>query len=185
MPSLIPPLIWPFRRSESLTVAPRRTIETIYGMIVAQTREPAFYERFGVPDTVSGRFDLLLLHMWLVLRRLRREGPPDPLSQALFDRFCEDMDGNLREMAVGDLAVPKRMRKFGEAFYGRMAAYDAALDAGGDALAQAIDKNVLFGRGAGNGQRLAAYAVDALKVLSASDDEAVRDGRFVFPSPGR
>ena len=109
---------------------PRGTIEAIYGMIVTQAREPLFYRDLGVPDTVNGRFDLLVLHLWMVLRRLRPiEGGAD-LSQALFDRFCDDMDDNLREMGVGDLTVPKRMQAFGEAFYGRAAAYDLALDRG-------------------------------------------------------
>ena len=85
------------------------TIEAIYGMIVTQAREPLFYRDLGVPDTVNGRFDLLLLHLWLVLRRLKSVEAGTGLSQALFDHFCEDMDDNLREMGVGDLAVPKRM----------------------------------------------------------------------------
>ena len=100
----------------------RGTIEAIYGMIVTQAREPLFYRDLGVPDTVNGRFDLLVLHLWMVLHRLKSmEGAAD-LSQALFDHFCDDMDANLREMGVGDLTVPKRMRAFGEAFYGRPAA---------------------------------------------------------------
>ena len=93
----------------------RGTIEAIYGMIVTQAREPLFYRDLGVPDTVNGRFDLVVLHLWMVLHRLKSmEGAAD-LSQALFDHFCDDMDANLREMGVGDLTVPKRMRAFGEA----------------------------------------------------------------------
>lgn len=114
-------------------------------MIVTQAREPIFYRDLGVPDTVNGRFDLLLLHLWLLLRRLRTVQGAAELSQALFDRFCEDMDDNLREMGVGDQTVPKRMRAFGEAFYGRVQAYDQAMDAGGEALAAAICKNILNG----------------------------------------
>ena len=89
------------------------TIETIYGMIVTQAREPLFYRDFGVLDTVNGRFDLLVLHLWMVLRRMKPIATGAELSQALFDRFCEDMDANLREMGVGDVTVPKRMRAFG------------------------------------------------------------------------
>ena len=80
-----------------------------------------FYRDLGVPDTVNGRFDLLVLHLWMVLRRLKPIEGGAGLSQALFDRFCDDMDANLREMGVGDLTVPKRMQAFGEAFYGRAA----------------------------------------------------------------
>ena len=109
--------------------APRGTIDAIYGMIVTQAREPLFYRDLGVPDTVNGRFDLLVLHLWMVLRRLKSVEGGRP-SQALFDRFCDDMDDNLREMGVGDLTVPKQMQAFGEAFYGRIAAYDMALTEG-------------------------------------------------------
>ena len=120
-------------------------------MIVAKAREPIFYRDLGVPDTVDGRFDLILLHLWMVLRRLRQgEGGPDR-AQALFDRFCIDMDDNLREMGVGDLTVPKRMQAFGEAFYGRAAAYDLALSEAREndegPLAQSICKNILNGEG--------------------------------------
>ena len=72
---------------------------------------------------------MVLLHLWMVLRQLR-SGPDEALRQALFDHFCSDMDANLREMGVGDLTVPKRMQAFGEAFYGRSAAYDRALAEG-------------------------------------------------------
>ena len=112
-------MLWPFNHFRKPRIAPRGTIETIYGMIVTQAREPSFYRDMAVPDTVNGRFDLLVLHLWLVLRRLRTTEAAASLSQALFDRFCNDMDDNLREMGVGDLTVPKRMQAFGEAFYGR------------------------------------------------------------------
>src|SRR5262245_53540287 len=115
-------MFWPFNHFRKARLAPRGTIEAIYGMIVAQAREPLFYRYLGVPDTVNGRFDLLLLHLWMMLRHLRPMPGGTERSQALFDRFCEDMDANLREMGIGDLAVPKKMQAFGEAFYGRAAA---------------------------------------------------------------
>src|SRR5262245_62311516 len=108
-------MLWPFNRSRKPRAAPPGTIEIIYGMIVTQAREPMFYRDLGVPDTVGGRFDLLLMHLWLVLQRLKSAEAGSDLSQFLFDRFCTDMDDNLREMGVGDLAVPKRMQAFGEA----------------------------------------------------------------------
>src|SRR4051812_46321929 len=149
-------MLWPFKHFRK-PPSPPATIEAIYGMIVAQAREPAFYAAFGVPDTVDGRFDMLLLHLWMVLRRLLRSGDGGELSQMLFDHFCADMDGNLREMGVGDLTVPKRMQKFGEAFYGRSMAYDTALAAGAAALAEALCKNVLNSRDAAQARRLARY----------------------------
>ena len=138
-------MLWPFNHFRKPRLAPRGTIEAIYGMIVTQAREPLFYRDLGVPDTVNGRFDLLLLHLWLVLRRLKSVEGGEGLSQALFDHFCNDMDDNLREMGVGDLTVPKRMQAFGEAFYGRTAAYDLALTEGREALAQALCKNIFNG----------------------------------------
>src|ERR1700753_3128154 len=91
------------------------TIASLYGTIVAQARAPAFYQSYGVPDTVNGRLEMIVLHTVLLLHRLNGE-PEDTreLGQGVFDHFCRDMDENLREMGVGDLAVPKKMRKIGE-----------------------------------------------------------------------
>ena len=179
-------MLWPFNHFRKPRLAPAGTIEAIYGMIVTQAREPIFYRDLGVPDTVNGRFDLLLLHLWLVLRRLRNvaQGGVE-LSQALFDRFCEDMDDNLREMGVGDQTVPKRMRAFGEAFYGRVQAYDQAIEAGIEALAQAICKNILNGSGLDQARRLAAYASAADADLGQAGDSALLRGSFRFPAPRR
>jgi cytochrome b pre-mRNA-processing protein 3 len=163
-------MLWPFNHFWKPRLAPRGTIEAIYGMIVTQAREPQFYRNMGVPDTVNGRFDLLLLHLWMVLRRLRPAAGGAELSQALFDRFCDDMDGNLREMGVGDLTVPKRMQAFGEAFYGRSAAYDLAFTDGQEALAQALCKNILNGEQIENARRLASYARTVCAELAGMDD---------------
>jgi cytochrome b pre-mRNA-processing protein 3 len=176
-------MLWPFNHFWKPRISPRGTIEAIYGMIVTQAREPLFYRDLGVPDTVNGRFDLLLLHLWMVLRRLRQaEGGAD-LSQALFDRFCDDMDGNLREMGVGDLTVPKRMQAFGEAFYGRSAAYDLAFTGGPEALAQALCKNILNGEQIEKARGLASYAQTAIATLDGLDDAAVQGASWKFPSP--
>lgn len=124
-----------------------RKIDDLYGAIVAQSRRAAIYIGYGVPDTVDGRFDLVVLHMVLLLARFDRGGPSvRDLGQNLFDLFCRDLDANLREMGVGDLAVPKRMRQFVEAFYGRQAAYCAALDAqDGRELEKALARNIFGG----------------------------------------
>ncbi len=89
-----------------------RNIDTIYGVIVAQARQPVFYTGYGVPDTVEGRFDMIVLHLFLYIRRTSGRVTESDAAQPLFDRFCADLDGNLREMGVGDLTVPKRMQKF-------------------------------------------------------------------------
>lgn len=182
-------ILRPFRR-----VAENRTIASLYGMIVAQARSTAFYVGYEVPDTVQGRFDLIVLHLVLLLRRLargesaaeRQEGRRQ-LGQRLFDAFCRDLDGNLREMGIGDLAVPKHMRRFGEAFYGRQAVYLAALDApDGRDFENALARNIFPGDGVGvdaKAARLARYARAAVRDLDAQKDEAFLRGQVSFPSP--
>src|SRR5262245_30412352 len=114
-------------------------IDALYGTIVAQARLPAFYAAYGVRDSVEGRFEMLVLHQALVARRIAREPETRPLGPILFERFCRDLDGNLREMGVGDLTVPKKMRAFAEAYMGRARAYDRALGADDrDACAAAV-----------------------------------------------
>jgi cytochrome b pre-mRNA-processing protein 3 len=176
-------MLWPFNHFRKPRLAPRGTIEAIYGMIVTQAREPLFYRDLGVPDTVNGRFDLLLMHLWLVLRRLKSADGGKELSQAVFDHFCNDMDDNLRELGVSDLKVPKRMQAFGEAFYGRTAAYDLALTDGHEALAQALCKNVLNGENSEKARRLAAYAEAVIAALAGQDAAALLSGAVKFPSP--
>jgi cytochrome b pre-mRNA-processing protein 3 len=181
-------MFWPFNHFSRSRSGSDRTIGTIYGMIVARAREPGFYEVFGVPDTVDGRFDLLVLHLWMVLRRLGPASNPNRLAQRLFDHFCSDMDANLREMGVGDLTVPKRMQKFGEAFYGRSTAYDAALATGHEALAQALCKNVLNGTRLEQARQLAVYVEATLADLSARDEADIVSGKWRFvplPAPAQ
>ncbi len=101
----------------------------LYGAAVAAARDTHLYAHLGVPDTLDGRFDAVVLHVYLIVRRL--DGEPDPapaLAQAVFDAMFLDMDINLREMGVGDLSVGKRNRAMWEAFHGRSAAYAAAWD---------------------------------------------------------
>ena len=109
--------------------------------------------------------------------------PATNVSQALFDRFCDDMDANLREMGVGDLTVPKRMQAFGEAFYGRAAAYDSAFAAGGEAPAYALRKNILNGEGMENARRLATYAQTVMANLDGLDNAALLAAAWSFPAP--
>jgi len=119
----------------------------LYAEVVAQSRHPDFYLRWGVPDTVDGRFDMVVLHAFLVMRRLgladgKGSAEARALSQSLFDLMFADMDQNLREMGVSDLAVGNKIRKMVEAFYGRVAAYDAALGTVDDELAAALTRNI-------------------------------------------
>ena len=181
-------MFWPFNHFKKSRLTPAGTIEAIYGMIVTQAREPIFYRDLGVPDTVNGRFDLLLLHLWLLLRRLRTvQGAPGgatELSQALFDRFCEDMDDNLREIGIGDLSVPKHMKRVGEAFYGRAQAYGNALAEEGDAaLIEAVARNVYGGNGDNAASRLAAYIRRIAAGLDRQAVTAIVAGALSFPDP--
>ena len=93
------------------------------------------------------------------------------------------MDANLRELGVGDLTVPKRMQAFGEAFYGRAAAYDTALAAGDEPLAQALCKNILNGEAIEKARRLAGYAKAAIAALAGLNEAALRGGSWKFPAP--
>lgn len=162
------------------------TISALYGMIVAQARLPAFYRDYAVADTVNGRFDLLVLHLALVVERMSAEPALHEQSQALFDRFCRDMDHNLREIGISDLKVPQEMRRIGEAFYGRAQAYRAGLAAGGDAaLAEAVARNVYGGAPADPAlpARLAAYMREAVRELTAQAGADFAAGRLRWPDP--
>jgi len=162
------------------------TISTLYGTIVAQARLPCFYREFGVADTVNGRFDLMAMHLWLVLERFSTEPSLRALGQGLFDRFWQDMDHNLREMAVGDLAVPKRMRAMGEAYYGRAQAYREALaTADQGALAEALARNVYAGAPpeADAPARLATYMREAVGELAGQEPARFAEGEMHFPTP--
>jgi cytochrome b pre-mRNA-processing protein 3 len=181
--------------------SPTTSIDDLYGAIVAQARRPAFYSRYGVPDTVEGRFDLIVLHLVLVLAGIGPAGGPAgqdagpdrgdtrDIGQGLFDAFCRDLDGNLREMGVGDLTVPKKMRGFAEAFYGRQAAYLAALAAPDRReLENALARNIFGATETADGPaRLAAYVRTALARFGAQEqsafEAALRRGEVAFPEP--
>ena len=119
----------------------------LYGAAMAAARDPCLYRDLGVADTLDGQFDLLCLHVFLLIRRLRREPEPGPeLAQAVFDAMFSDMDVNLREMGVGDLSVGRRVRAMWEALHGRSVTYGAAMDANDmAALEAAIARNVWRG----------------------------------------
>jgi len=156
---------------------------------VAQARSPAFYLVYKVPDTVNARLDMILLHLVLMLRQIAAAGATATLGQPLFDRFCQDIDDNLREMGVGDLAVPKQMRRVAEGFYGRAKAYDQALTGDDAALAAAVARNVY---GIADPQphntplgahRLAAYMRQAASMLARQDANAFARAELLFPDP--
>ena len=160
-------------------------ILSIYNKVVAQARLSCFYRDYTVADTVSGRFDLIVLHLALVLDRLAQDPALRTLGQGVFDRFCQDMDHNLREMGVGDLTVPKE--RMGEAFYGRQMAYLAALALPDDgrALVETVERNIYGGSASAQAAaaRLAAYIRLTVHDLKGQDPASLAAGELRLPDP--
>ena len=150
----------------------------LYAAAVAAARAPAYYTALGVPDTLDGRFDLLGLHVYLLIRRMNAEAPA--LAQALFDAMFRDMDHNLRELGVGDLSVAKRVKEMWEAFHGRAAAYEAGFAAPDPALAQALARNVWRAEGHPHAAALAAAARAQAAHLAAQPIGAFTAGSAGF-----
>jgi cytochrome b pre-mRNA-processing protein 3 len=118
-------------------------LDSVYTAIVAAARRPVLYEEFAVADTLDGRLDMMVLHAFALMEHLKGGGEAaQAFSQELADRIFLEMDRSFREMGVGDLSVGKRVRKLAEIFYGRFAAYDAALRAGEAEFADALRRNV-------------------------------------------
>ncbi|WP_428645499.1 ubiquinol-cytochrome C chaperone family protein [Roseibium sp.] len=158
----------------------------VYSEIVAQARQPVFYTDFLVPDTIDGRFDLIVAHAVLYFRRMRSEGKTvSDFTQTVFDLFFQDMDASLREMGVSDTRVPKKVRVMGEAFYGRADAYITAID-GGDiqALAEALERNIFTDNPEPVAQmRLAHYILQAASGLEAQTVADLMSAKIVWPDP--
>jgi len=154
----------------------------LYGAAVAAARDPFLYATLGVPDTLDGRFDSIVLHVYLVVRRMDMDPEQGPaLAQAVFDAMFLDMDVNLREMGVGDLSVGKRNRAMWEAFHGRGAAYAAAWpDA--PALESALARNIWRGAEppAGAAGALVRLARAQAACLAGQGLDAMLRGEVVF-----
>ncbi|MCJ7526659.1 MAG: ubiquinol-cytochrome C chaperone [Methyloceanibacter sp.] len=166
----------------------------LYGAIVAQARLPVFYQGFGVPDTLEGRFLMLSLHLFATLHRLKAEGPkpgePKPgepkaldLAQDLIDRFGADMETVLREIGVGDLSIPKKVRGLAASGASLLQSYEEALAEGDEALAAAIAHALQLEDGASGaaGRRLAHYLKGVVDLLQAQDFAALSAGEMRFP----
>lgn len=161
-----------------------QVVSDLYIGAVEQARRPAYYTAFGVPDTLEGRYDMIILHVWMVLRRLTRLGQ-EPTGRALIELMFADMDRNLREMGVTDLRVGKRVLNMAEAFYGRAGAYDKALGEGEAALTAALERNVYQSaeKGAGAPAALARHIQAQLAHLDALDEQAFLQGRVSYLPP--
>ncbi|CAN5516564.1 ubiquinol-cytochrome C chaperone family protein [soil metagenome] len=157
-------------------------VRSAYEAIVAGARHPRLYAGVGVPDTVDGRFDMIVLHMILVLDRLKRDDSAH-FAQKLIDEMFADMDRSLREMGVGDLSVGKKVRKMGEVYYGRVRAYGRALQSGDPrALADALERNIFPDTAPREGAvaALAAYVLRARQRLAQTSVADICAGHIVF-----
>lgn len=170
-----------FRRSAS-----RQVIDRLHGEIVAIVRQPELYTGYGVPDTFDGRFEILALISTPFVRRLALLPAPGPtMAQDLTDAFFSGFDASLREMGVGDLTVPKRMKKLASAFLGRRQAYEEGLrDRDAAVLAAAISRNVHGGRFAADSpqvERLVRYVEALVRALEDATVESFRGGLPALP----
>ena len=158
-------------------------VDRIYRIAVDQARISDLYQKYGVPDTVDGRFEMVTLHIFLILRRLKgAKSPRGDISQALFDYMFEDMDLSLREMGAGDMGIGKRVKAMVQAFYGRVASYEEGLTATGDELTKAIERNV-FGTvdaPSCSADRLAEYVRMQDRALSDIPREKIEQAAFKY-----
>jgi cytochrome b pre-mRNA-processing protein 3 len=157
----------------------------VYAALLSHARIPAFYSDMGVPDTFEGRFDLLSLHVFMVMHVVLPGADGKRFNQALFDVTFSDMDQALREAGRGDMGVPKHMRRMMKAFNGRMHAYETAI-ADEVSLQQALARNI-YGASledcAENAQRLAAYILENVEFLQKQPISQVMSGVFDLKEP--
>lgn len=166
---------WLGRKAQS-----RSKAKELYGAVVTAAREPALYARFGVPDTPEGRYEMVVLHLALLLERLRGEGARfDELQRLVTEAFVTDMDDCLREMGVGDLSVPKKVKRAAAGLYERSAAYRAALTVpDGGALRAGLEAAI---PGLGDSAGLSGHAGCIARYLSRLEAEALGSGQVSFP----
>ncbi|HEV7369498.1 ubiquinol-cytochrome C chaperone family protein [Arenibaculum sp.] len=161
---------------------------SLFAAVLRQARRPEFYEHGGVPDTLDGRFDMIALHLFLVMRHLKGRGEAaEAAARGLVDALFADLDASLRELGVGDLAVGKRIRAMMDGLYGRFDAYDAGLAEaeGGRKLRVALDNN-LFGTvhvPPEALERMAAYVRREADALARMPVEALLAGDVRFGPP--
>jgi cytochrome b pre-mRNA-processing protein 3 len=153
----------------------------LYEAVTVQARQPAFYADLAAPDTVEGRFELYNLHVVMLLNRLRGQGPmAQETSQELFDAYVSGLDAALREMGVGDISVGKKMRKLGEAIYGRVKTFDAAL-AGAEPMEAVVERTVYAGKPNDHVATLAGYVRNGVTALAAQSLDELLEGRPAWP----
>jgi cytochrome b pre-mRNA-processing protein 3 len=155
----------------------------LYTAMVTQSRQPDFYAKLGVPDTIEGRFDLILVHAFILFRRLKADDGDRDLAQRIFDVMFADLDQNMREMGIGDVGILKRIRKMSESYHGRIVAYEEGVQSGAAELAAALDRNLFADRKVSNEQLMAmvGYIHDALTSLENQTILQMQNGAVHFP----
>ncbi|MGN6550895.1 MAG: ubiquinol-cytochrome C chaperone family protein [Pararhizobium sp.] len=165
----------------------RLIVDRLYASLTEAARLPLLYEEMDVPDTVMGRFEMVAAHVILFLRRARSgDRAVRDIAQEIVDEFFLDIDHSIRELGVGDMGVPKKMKKFGRMFYGRVDAYGKALDAGDEqALALALRRNIHpeAGAEASEMQGLASYMIHLARAFDRCSDRAIADGTLDLGAP--
>ncbi|TDI58777.1 MAG: hypothetical protein E2O92_09150 [Alphaproteobacteria bacterium] len=164
----------------------------LYLTLVAQSRQPGFYVSCAVPDTIDGRFDMIAVHCFLVMNRLKERGDEArKLSQVLFDEMFDDMDRGLRELGVGDMGVGRRVRAMSKAYLGRVGAYDKAITLDTEAgttedenpvLRSALARNLYRGEDVPDDKvaTMAAYVMSQHQYLLTQTDEDLLAGDIRF-----
>ena len=158
----------------------------LYGSSVAQARLPDFYRAYGIADTFSGRFEVVMLHVGLLLRRVSgAEGADQALGQGVVEEMFRQLDDDLRELGVGDLTVPKKVQAAAGSFYGRLKAVEAALARPDNAeLTQVLNRNLTAAEG---GQlqpdAIAGYVREVVDKLAGQSLAQLQQGRVTYPQP--
>ncbi len=162
----------------------REAAGRLYAACVEAARAPALYRDYGVPDTLQGRFEMVALHMFPLLHRLMRDPGDDPeLARLVSESFVTDMDAAFREMGVGDITVPKRMKTLYASFAGRISSYTRAVQEGDAALAGAIARNVFPDDTQDSRARfLAAHVQSALAAVRGEGLADLQRGDVAFPN---
>lgn len=163
-----------------------KIVAKLYSTIIDAGRQPVLYADWGVPDTPIGRYEAIGLHMILFLFRTKGSGPAlTELSQDVLDDFFLELDHSVRELGVGDAGVPKRMKKLGKMFYGRMGPYWKALDAKDiSALKDALGRNITpDDKESLATEPLAQYMMACAAHLADIDDQILLRGEISFPEP--
>ncbi len=185
------PILRAFRRFFDLERHDPNAVK-LYNAVVDQSRTPVFYSGMDVSDSVDGRFDMIVLHLFLILNRFPLDERQHPVLRALLEEHFTDMDNSLREIGVGDLSVPKKIHRMIDALYGRFESYEAALNSLSpvEDLAAALERNI-YRREPGEDslgaekalERMTRYVLETRSTLAQQGADTILNGDIVFPAP--